>query len=176
MRVELWICGLIAFSSTLAAGAEPQPRLTGQAAVDAILNEPLPDASYGNAAPTECIDMLYSSSVRTEVLDSRHVLFFGMRNQIWLNQLRGECPGLAQGNVLVFGIQPATDTRLCHTDHFRNVDRYGWAPPAVMPCVLGEFQPITRAQADALRAALRNRPDRPEKPKTSAAVTEQAHE
>ena len=162
--------------SACAFAADPKPVLTGQAAVDAILNEPLPESAYGNNEPAECIDMVYSSSVRTEVLDARHVLFFGMRNQIWLNQLRNECLGLAPGRVLVFGIQPATDTRLCHTDRFRNVDRYGWGPPAAMPCILGEFQPITRGQADALRLLLRNRPDHSEKPKTTAAVTEEKHE
>jgi len=171
-------------------GAEPQSQASVQDQVDAILNEPLPDREY--AAPKECIDMdmRFSSSVRTEILDTSHILFFGMHNQIWLNQLRGECTGLGPGRVLVFGIQPATDTRLCRTDRFRNLDRYGSVgcpisgacmheAAASMLCVLGEFQPVTRAQADALRIVLRNRPstERPErKPKTTTAVTEPKHD
>ena len=158
MRVAVLMCGLLGLGSA-PAFADPKPPPSGQGAVDAILAEPLPDAAYGE--PKECIDMRFSSSVRTEVLDSSHVLFFGMHNQVWLNQLRGECTGLTQGSLLVFGIQPATDTRLCHTDRFRNVDRYGWGPPAAMPCILGDFQPITQDQADRLRMLFRTRSSAP---------------
>jgi hypothetical protein len=156
VRVELFACGVVALGSTFAFAADLQSPPSRQATVDAILSEPLPGGAY--SAPKECIDLLFSQSVRTEVLDSSHILFYGLRGQIWLNRLRSECAGLAQNRVLVFGISPVSEAHLCRTDRFRSVDRYGWGPPATVPCILGDFQPISQAQADALRVALRERP------------------
>lgn len=134
--------------------AEQQARQ--QEAIDDILSQPLDEEEYGK--PRRCIsERAYHDF---EPLGDRYVVFKGLGGKLWLNELRGRCPGLERGRTLVFKTQ---GFQICELDRFYVSDwfiweryqRWPWEWTSGIPCTLGEFRPITEEQLEAMRATLR---------------------
>lgn len=138
------------------AGSEPRPtaeeRAEQQADIEAdiekILTEPLENDDYSESET--CLATFQYD--RVEVLDQQRVLFVGRGGKVWLNELRRVCPGLRRRHALRFDIR---GSRICALDSFRAVEtRLGGIDEVSGVCVLGEFQLISEAQAEAIRAAI----------------------
>jgi hypothetical protein len=92
-----------------------------------------------------------------EVLDNRNVLFKGPGDRAWLNQLRFPCAGLRPRDTLQFRLR---DNRVCDMDTFEAVDTFFriWSRTSAT-CSLGQFQPVTPEQVEAIRAAVKEARD-----------------
>jgi hypothetical protein len=94
--------------------------------------------------PVDCI--IVSRIDKTDIIDDQTVLFFMRGNkQIYRNYLPRKCPGLEVEDR--FGYQ-VHSSRLCKVDMLTVLPRIG----IPTTCRLGEFQPITREEAEELRA------------------------
>jgi len=154
------ISRLMALAAIAAAGCAsvPQDREAEAARAEAvtdILAEPLDEEAYGT--PRRCIS---ESAYRDfESLGDRHVLFKGPGGKLWLNELRGRCPGLERSSTLVFRTH---GFQICDMDQFQVTDwflweryqRWPWHWPEGIPCTLGRFRPVSEAQVEAIKAAL----------------------
>lgn len=137
------------------AAPPPGPR---DVEIGIILDQPLPEAAY-----TKRSRCLASAAYRSvEVLDASHVVFWGSRGRVWLNQLRHGCPGLSSNQILSFTI---SGNRICAFDRFQGLSRGGGMSMPTAPCNLQEFELISQAQAEQLRTWLkRGRPAIPPVP------------
>ena len=131
-----------------AEGAEsPAAPSSAQSQLAFILDNPLPESEY--AESKRCV---FPNSYRSvEILDGRHLLFWGYRGNVWLNQLRAECLGLRKDSLLVFELRERT---LCDMDSFSGTPRSATMSPFAVHCMLGDFETISEVQANALRVAL----------------------
>ena len=140
-----------------------QQRLQQQASIAEILSQPLDPAEYGEVK--RCLsDMDFR---RFEALDDRHILFEGRRDRLWVNTLRGSCPDLRFGDVLI--VRQFSSTRMCDMDSFEVAEWFEWPWYRRWPwrwgldwgvgmrCTLGKFQPVTREQVDEIKAVIRSR-------------------
>jgi hypothetical protein len=167
---------LVAALVTLGACAAAPPVTEEQARVEedlaTILSEPLDAEEYGESR--RCVSSLALRNF--ELLGDRHILFEGPRGQYWLNELRMRCPSLRWGGpagALVFDSRTGVG-QVCSLDRFAVTDwfyepraRRWWQrqspvgrrglPQDAIPCTLGEFQPVSAEQADAIRAAFDRR-------------------
>jgi len=163
------LIGFIVLSVTLfyagcAASPETENRRRAiDAEVDAILAQSLNDPSTGK--PERCLSE--SEYRRFEVLDDRHLLFEGRRDRFWINTLRSHCPDLQYGNVLVVRSYGSI-TRICELDSFVADEWFSWPWYRRWPwhwgtwgtgmrCTLGDFQPVTATQVQAIKDVLRSR-------------------
>jgi hypothetical protein len=129
------------------AALPPGPQ---DAEIDMILDQPLPEAAYGKRS--RCLS---SSAYRSvEVLDASHLLFWGSRGRVWLNQLRYACPGLRKDQILSFSVG---GNRICAFDRMQGASRGGAMSMPSAPCNLEEFELISQAQAIQLREWLKRR-------------------
>jgi len=133
-----------------------------RAQIDFILDNPLPESEY--AESKRCV---FPNSYRSvEILDTKHLLFWGYRGKVWLNQLRFECLGLRKDALLVFEMRERT---LCDMDGFQGTPRSGgMGVPFAVHCLLGNFEAISEDQAEALRVALARHAQSPTPTPTSA--------
>ncbi len=157
---------LVALVASAAHAEEPSSAPSGTdaaAQLDFILDNPLDESAY--ASVDRC---LFPNRYRTvEVLDTRHLLFIGEKDTVWLNQLRSNCVGLTKDAVLVFEMRQRS---LCELDGFRTAPRYsGFGGDFTAHCTLGHFERISIAQADVLREAFARRkaPQSKEEPQES---------
>jgi hypothetical protein len=93
--------------------------------------------------PVDCI--VVSRIDKTDVIDDQTVLFFMRGNKIYRNYLPRKCPGLEVEDR--FGYQ-VRSSRLCKVDLLTVLPRVG----IPTTCRFGEFLPITREEAEDLRA------------------------
>ena len=94
--------------------------------------------------PIDCISV--SRIDKTDVIDDQTVLFFMRGNkQIYRNYLPRKCPGLEVEDR--FGYQ-VRSSRLCKVDLLTVLPRVG----IPTTCRFGEFVPISREEAEELRA------------------------
>ncbi len=115
--------------------------------LETILNNPLTEEDYRESK--HCLWM--RSIDRVEVLSDSLVLFRGRRrDEIWLNQLASRCAGLNPDMVIELR---AHGSSLCRSDRLRGHTRLGF-PGIAAECRLGDFEPIDKLQADALRTAI----------------------
>lgn len=121
-----------------------------------ILSQPLEGDAYGDSR--RCIS---SFSARDySAVGDRYLVFDGPGKTLWLNELRGRCPGLTRASALAFRQQ---GSQICALDHFKVTDwfvwsryqRWPWEWLDGVPCTLGRFQQVSAEQVEALRAALR---------------------
>jgi hypothetical protein len=141
------------------AATEPDPeeQVVNEKLED-ILSQPLDADEYG--ASRRCISQLTFRDFQT--VGNRYVLFEGAGDKLWLNELRGHCPGLRHASALAF---ERSGSQICNLDQFKVTDvfqwsrfrRWPWDWMDGIPCTLGEFQPVTTEQVEAIRAALENR-------------------
>ena len=144
--------------------APAAPPRTSQ--IDFILDNPLPESEY--AESKRCV---FPNSYRSvEILDTKHLLFWGYRGNVWLNQLRFDCLGLSKDALLVFEMRERT---LCDMDSFHGTPRYSGMAPFAAHCMLGIFETISEDQAAALRVALARHAQTPAPTPTSKTANEQ---
>ena len=115
--------------------------------IDTILTQPLGEEDYGGGE--RCISTSLYDSVK--VLDTRHVLFKGRGDRLWVNTLRNTCVGLRKRDVLQFDIR---GSQICNLDTFTAVtNNFGWQRTSAT-CSLGDFSPVTAEQVAMIEAAL----------------------
>ena len=155
--VSMLALGLAAALVAGCASTPPDPEAEArrEQAVADILSHPLDAEEYG--APRRCVSNLVDRDF--EALGEHYLVFDGPGGKMWLNELRGRCPGLDHANSLVFR---SRSFQLCELDQFRVSDLFVWEryrrPPWLwvngIPCTLGKFQPVTKEQVSALRETL----------------------
>jgi len=152
----LWLL----FASGCASSPETrEEQRAAEASIEEILSEPLDAAEYGEArrclSPGDYRDF--------EVLDDRRIVFEGRGGRYWLNTLNTRCFDLRNATALRVRSFSAVG-RICEFDSFEPADWFEWPWYRRWPwdrrldsgirCSLGEFQPISEAQLNAIRAAL----------------------
>ncbi|NIP16440.1 MAG: hypothetical protein GWM88_17495 [Pseudomonadales bacterium] len=137
--------GLVGCASDPAQTAAEQQQVAEQ--IDTILTQPLGEEDYGGGE--RCISTRLYDSV--EVLDTRHVLFKGRGERLWVNTLRSNCVGLRKRDVLQFDLR---GSQICNLDTFTAVtNTFGWQRTSAT-CSLGDFSPVTAEQVAMIEAAL----------------------
>jgi len=137
-------------AADVAAPSSNEPR-DADAQLAFILDNPLKESEY--ARHERCLFQRTYRSV--EILDKRHLLFVGARDDLWLNQLRIDCIGLKKDSLLIFEVH---EPSICDMDSFHSAPRDSIAAAEFgAHCMLGRFEPITPAQADLLRDAFAKR-------------------
>lgn len=147
---------LLLLGGCAAAERERQNEAARQETLEQILSQPLDADEYGTAR--RCISGVAYRDF--EALGERHVLFRGPGGRLWLNELRGHCPGLRHAQALAFegrGHQLCDLDRFVITDlfHWPRYRRWPWQWMEGIPCTLGRFQPVSPEQVQALREALK---------------------
>ncbi|MDH5456845.1 MAG: DUF6491 family protein [Gammaproteobacteria bacterium] len=155
-------------AAVLCVGCAVSPEAENRrAAVEAdiadILSMQLDPAELGE--PKRCLS---DSDYRNfRALDDRRILFEGRRGKLWINTLRTRCPDLRYGDILV--VRTFSGRRLCDADSFEVADwfdwpwyrrwpwRWGGSWGVGMHCTLGQFQPVTEAQVQAIEEVLESR-------------------
>jgi len=135
-----------------------------EAEIEAILRQPLDTEVYGTTQ--RCLSGHEYRNFR--VIDDRHILFEDRRGRLWINTLHMRCPDLRHATVL--RVRPISSMgRICDMDTFVPGDWFTWpwyrrwpwqwGTPwsAGITCSLGKFQPVTEAQVEAIKDALRSR-------------------
>lgn len=99
--------------------------------------------------PESCIS---TSRVRsTHVVDDRTILFYMRgRRLAYLNELPRDCPRLAREGRFSYRTHGG---RLCDSDTITVLESFGGRFQSGATCRLGEFLPITRAEAREIEAA-----------------------
>lgn len=160
-----WLTRAVLLVMLVAGGCASKPTLDEGAAertqahqsVDEILSRPMAAEEYGGT-PRRCISKYAYHDFQP--LGDAYVLFKGSGDKLWLNELRGRCPGLGHSSALAFDIR---GNQLCELDRFKITDWFDWARYRRwpwdwldgIPCTLGKFQPVNAEQVDAIRAALK---------------------
>ena len=131
--------------------------------IDEILSLQLDPAEFGEEK--RCLSDREYRSFRP--LGDRHILFEGRRDKQWINTLRGRCPDLRRGDVLV--VKSFSGTRMCDMDSFQVADWFDWPWYRRWPwqwgdswntgirCSLGKFQPVLEGQVEEIEALLQSR-------------------
>ncbi|MBV1906668.1 MAG: hypothetical protein KUG75_11365 [Pseudomonadales bacterium] len=115
--------------------------------LETILSEPLDDSEY--IVTERCLSSHEYTNV--DILDSGHLLFYGRRGKIWLNELRSTCTGLRKGLVLQFDMR---DRRLCNRNYFSGINSFSSSGHVTARCVLGLFELVTEEQVMLLEESL----------------------
>ena len=129
--------------------------------IDEILSLQLDPAEFGEEK--RCLSDREYRSFRP--LGDRHILFEGRRDNQWINTLRGRCPDLHRGDVLL--VKSFSGTRMCDMDSFQVAElvptgRGTGAGPGNgatswntgIRCSLGKFQPVLEDQVEEIEALL----------------------
>jgi hypothetical protein len=148
----------LAVVGACASQQEPQERARVKESIDQILSQPLSEEEY--VKPRRCISQFAYRDF--EPLGDRYLLFKGTGNKLWLNELKGTCPGLHRSTALAFDLH---GSQICELDRFKVSDWFEWAHYRRwpwhwldgVPCTLGKFQPITAEQLEAVRATLKSK-------------------
>ena len=119
------LAGLVA----IAAGCAPVDRGAADAQVAEL-------AGRTAGSPQSCVTALRGESLR--VLDDSR-LAYGSGRALWVNQLRGRCPGLDRTDALVV---EGTGSQYCSGDKVRSLDPVTGATGPF--CILGDFIPYSR--------------------------------
>lgn len=123
--------------------------LSGACAVLAALASPRPAGAQDDAIDRSPVDCLSVSRVRsTEVVDDRTILFYMRGRTVYLNELSNDCPRLASEDRFSY---QARGGRLCDIDTITVIESFGGLQRGAT-CRLGEFIPITRAEAAEIEA------------------------
>jgi Family of unknown function (DUF6491) len=139
---------MVCIAAGCAAKAEKKaPPLT----VDEILANSLTESDYGKAE--RCLQLSAYQKIR--VLDKRHLLFEGRGDNVWLNKLRIDCPGLRKNAVLQLEVR---NTSVCNLDSVTSIEvRRFYVDKLSATCSLGPFIQIPREQAEFLKKEIRGK-------------------
>ena len=138
----------------IAAGCAGQPAQQEAAeeaplSVEEILAASPRAEDYGES--TRCLST--TAYINVDVLDNQTLIFRGRGGKAWLNRLRRPCIGLRRDDALRFEMH---ESRLCTLDTFTGIDTFmGSLERGSAICSLGDFETISREQANALKEAFR---------------------
>lgn len=146
---------MLALGGCAATEQQAEQQAAREETLEQILSQPLDAEEYGT--PRRCVSSFVSRDFQP--LGEQHLLFEGRGDQLWLNELRGRCPGLRHAQALAFD---SRGSQICELDRFKVADvfqwsrfqRWPWDWMDGIPCTLGKFQPVSPEQVEALRAAL----------------------
>ena len=141
---------LFALAGCANSALQEQKRKEMEADIDDILSYEHDPAELG-----ETRDCLSDHEFRSyRALGQRHLLFQGRQDRLWVNVLRGRCPGLDDDSVFV--MQPSMGGRLCERDQFKVTDRFeSLSRASTAPtCILGQFKPVTEDQVKEIEQRL----------------------
>jgi hypothetical protein len=100
-------------------------------------NPPIAELAGRTAgAPQRCVSNLGGESLR---IHDESRLLYGSGRTLWVNQLRGRCPGLDRMEALI--VEP-TGSQYCSGDKVRSLDPVTRATGPF--CILGDFIPYVR--------------------------------
>lgn len=157
---------LIACVAIFGAGCAVSPesqarRAAAEEEIAEILSVPFDDSK--SVKTQQCLSDHEFRNFRA--LDDRRILFEGRRGKLWLNTLRSRCPDLKYAHVLhvrsTFSL-----SRICALDRFVPGDWFSWpwyrrwpwhwggAWGSGISCTLGEFQPVSNDQVQAIEEVL----------------------
>jgi len=129
------VCALLGFGAPVLSVEKDDETDTD---LESILTQPLEDSEY-----KEVDRCLRSADYRkVEIIDYGHLVFYGRRGDIWLNQLRHNCSGLRPKMTLQFEMH---GRRLCSLDFFKGIERISSRMPTAN-CILGDFEKVTEEQ------------------------------
>jgi len=160
--IPMLVVAALLFVSCANSPERQRQREAKQADIAAILSVKLDPAVFGERK--RCLADHEYQSFRP--LDDRHVLFVGRGDKLWINTLRTSCMDFHRGDILI--VQPFSPTQLCDADHFEATDWFSWPWYRRLPwhshqhwgsgptCVLGTFQPVTKAQVTEIEAIIRS--------------------
>ena len=117
-----------------AANADPQNRR--QAAAERDLAKALEGRVAGK--PQDCISASFAGG--PQIIDNNTVLYREGR-RLWVNDLRGSCPGLDDDDILIVEIH---GSQICRNDKFRANERGSVVPGPY--CLFGQFTPYEKAK------------------------------
>ena len=143
-RWPVVVAGALAAGAVAAAAAPTDD--DAPLAVEDILNQPLDNAAY--VKPSRCLSA--AQYQRVEIVSDRLLVFHGRGGKAWLNVLPLRCAGLRTDSMLSI---ERRDFRVCARDRVRGASRSIAQMPTII-CVLGEFQPVTQGNLEAMRDAL----------------------
>jgi hypothetical protein len=95
-----------------------------------------------------CIDLRRID--HTEAVGDQDILFSMKDRSIYRNRLPQTCPGLARHEPFMYRV---VLSQLCDTDVITMLQRWDFGFTPTESCLLGKFELIDGAAADALRAA-----------------------
>jgi hypothetical protein len=84
----------------------------------------------------------------TTVIDDYNILFYVNQQKAYLNTMPRKCNGLAREDRFSY---EARSSRLCSSDYIKVLMSGASGMRAGISCRLGEFQPMTKAEADAMK-------------------------
>jgi hypothetical protein len=145
------VASLLVLAGCATSPEEEHRRQEMEADIDDILSQELDPLEYGEVRT--CLSDNQISRYRP--LGNRHLLFEGKQGQLWVNMLRGRCPGLDKHSVII--MKPKLGGRLCDMDNFGAVDSVGVGLSTAPNCSLGQFKPITEAQLKEVQNRLEMR-------------------
>jgi len=147
------VASLLAFAGCATSPEDEQRRLDMEADIDDILSHELDPSEFGETK--KCLSSNEYRSFRA--LGNRHLLFEGRQGRLWVNVLRGRCPGLNDNSMFI--MRQTSGGRACDKDMFDVVDnmdpilRTGAGPT----CVLGQFKPVVKSQVTEVEDRLEMR-------------------
>ncbi len=134
----------------LAGCASTTPSTQTSQRLDEILRAMADNST--EATSRRCLSTSVYNNV--DVLDDRRLLFRGIGDRAWVNELRHRCPGLRLRDTLVFELHT---NQACALDQVSAADRLFLSFKRTGPtCTLGEFQPVTPEQLTMIDDALRD--------------------
>jgi len=160
--ISIALAAILFFAGCASSPELERQREAKQADIAEILSVELDPAEFGERK--RCLSETEYRSFRP--LDDKHLLFVGRGDKLWINTLRTGCMDLRHGDVLI--VQSFSAMRLCDTDRFQATDWFSWPWYTRTPwhsphhwgsgptCVLGTFQPVTKAQVDEIEAIIKS--------------------
>ena len=157
-RTKQTACAAVA-ALLILAGCATSPedesrRQNMEADIDEILTYELDKTEFGE--PKNCLSTNEYRSFRA--LGNRHLLFEGRRDKLWVNVLRGRCPGLRDDSTFI--MRQNVGGRTCDKDRFEVIEQAGSSISgsiAGATCMLGEFKPVAKAQVEEIETRLEMR-------------------
>ena len=89
---------------------------------------------------------------RTEVVDSRNILFYLKDRTIYQNALPHACATLVDDKPFMYRV---TMNQLCDSDVITVLERWTFGFTPTETCMLGDFKLVDKADVEALKAAAR---------------------
>lgn len=86
--------------------------------------------------PDRCVPRIGATALHAV---DRRTLVYDTPGTLWVNRLRGDCPGLRPGSTIV--IETSGDS-YCRSDRFRTLEAGSSIPGPT--CLLGDFTPYRR--------------------------------
>jgi hypothetical protein len=97
--------------------------------------------------PRDCVAT--TAIDRTQILDDQTILFHMRGKRVFRNYLPKKCPGLKREGRFMY---QTTHAQLCDVDMVTVLEEWGGRFTPGFTCKLGDFQPITREEAEELTA------------------------